>query len=328
MATILVTGGAGYIGSHACKALAAAGHLPVTYDSLVTGWGRAVAFGPFERGDLHDAERLAAVFARWRPEAVLHFAALSNVGEASLDPARYWRNNLGGSQGLLDAMVAAGCGRLVFSSTCAVYGDRDGEVLDERAGIAPLNAYGASKAAVEAMIADYGRAHGLAHVSFRYFNVAGADADGRIGEAHDPETHLIPLALQAATGRRGALTLFGTDYPTPDGTCIRDYVHVEDLVDAHLMGLDHLARGGAETAFNLGTGRGFSVREMVSAVERVTGLAVPVIEGPRRAGDAVRLVSGSTLAGEVLGWRAERSTLERMIGSAFAWHQRGGYGGA
>jgi len=323
MADILVTGGAGYIGSHACKALAAAGHVPIAYDNLVTGWEQAVRFGPFERGDLHDGDRLDEVFAKWHPEAVMHFAALSNVGEASREPGLYWRNNVGGSMGLLDAMARAGCRRIVFSSTCATYGDRDGVVLDEQAGFAPLNAYGASKAAVEAMLADYGRAHDIAHVSFRYFNVAGADADGEIGEAHDPETHLIPLALQAATGRRGALTLFGTDYPTPDGTCIRDYVHVEDLVAAHILGLDHLARGGAETAFNLGTGRGFSVREVVSAVARVTGLEVPVIEGARREGDAVALVSGSTLAGEVLGWRAERSTLDAMIGSAFAWHQKG-----
>ncbi|SOH95442.1 UDP-glucose 4-epimerase [Monaibacterium marinum] len=323
MANILVTGGAGYIGSHACKALAKAGHVPIAYDNLVTGWEEAVRFGPFERGDLHSGDRLDEVFAKWQPEAVMHFAALSNVGEASREPGLYWRNNVGGSMGLLDAMAKAGCRRIVFSSTCATYGDRDGVVLDEQAGFAPLNAYGASKAAVEAMLADYGRAYDIAHVSFRYFNVAGADVDGEIGEAHDPETHLIPLALQAATGRRGALTLFGTDYPTPDGTCIRDYVHVEDLVAAHILGLDHLARGGVETAFNLGTGRGFSVREVVSAVARVTGLQVPMIEGARREGDAVALVSGSTLAGEVLGWQAERSTLDAMIGSAFAWHQKG-----
>jgi len=323
MANILVTGGAGYIGSHACKALAAAGHVPITYDNLVTGWADAVKFGPFERGDLHDTDHLTEVFARWKPEAVLHFAALSNVGEATDQPELYWRNNVGGSMNLLDAMVTAGCKKIVFSSTCATYGDRDGVVLDEAAGFAPLNAYGASKAAVESMLSDYGRAHGIAHVSFRYFNVAGADAAGEIGEAHDPETHLIPLALQAATGRRGALTIFGKDYDTPDGTCIRDYVHVEDLVEAHILGLDHLARGGVETAFNLGTGRGFSVREVVEAVARVTGLEVPVIEGARRAGDAVALVSGSILAGEVLGWQAERSTLDAMIGSAHAWHQKG-----
>ena len=323
MATILVTGGAGYIGSHACKALAAAGHVPVAYDSLITGWQQAVKFGPFEHGDLHDTDRLVEVFARWQPEAVMHFAALSNVGEATDQPGLYWRNNVGGSMNLLDAMIGAGCKRIVFSSTCATYGDRDGVVLDEGAGFAPLNAYGASKAAVEAMLADYGHAHDIAHVSFRYFNVAGADASGEIGEAHDPETHLIPLALQAATGRRGALTVFGTDYDTLDGTCIRDYVHVEDLVAAHILGLDHLARGNVETAFNLGTGQGFSVREVVEAVARVTGLKVPVVEGDRRAGDAVALVSGSTLAEQVLGWRAERSTLDAMIGSAFAWHQKG-----
>lgn len=321
MATILVTGGAGYIGSHACKALRAAGHLPVTYDNLATGWRDAVKFGPFEGGDLTDRTRLDAVLAQWRPEAVMHFAALSNVGEASREPGRYWANNAGGTRTLLDAMLGAGVERIVFSSTCAVYGEC--HLPSEDQGFAPLNAYGGSKAAVEQMLGDYRAAHGLASVAFRYFNVAGADSAAEIGEAHEPETHLIPLALQAAMGARGPLTVFGQDYDTHDGTCVRDYVHVEDLVEAHIAGLDHMARGGAETAFNLGTGRGFSVREVVDAVGRVTGKPVPYSDGPRRAGDATALVSGSARATDVLGWHAQRSSLDHMIGTAWTWHAKG-----
>ncbi len=321
MATILVTGGAGYIGSHACKALKRAGHLPVTYDNISTGWRDAVRFGPLEAGDLTDRHRLDAVLAEWKPDAVLHFAALSNVGEATREPGLYWRNNVVGSLTLLEAMAAAGIDRIVFSSTCAVYGECDRP--DERTAFAPLNAYGGSKAAVERMLADFRAAHDLRSVSFRYFNVAGADAEGEIGEAHDPETHLVPLAIQAATGRRGALSVFGTDYDTPDGTCIRDYVHVEDLVDAHLRGLDYLGEKGMETTFNLGTGCGFSVREVISEVGEVLRVPVPHVEAPRRIGDATALVSGSDLALKELGWRAERSTLPQMISSALAWHQRG-----
>ena len=321
MKTILVTGGAGYIGSHACKALRDAGHLPVAYDNLVTGWRDAVQFGPFEQGDLKDRSRLDAVLAQWQPQAVLHFAALSNVGEASREPGLYWDNNVLGTLSLLDAMRAAGTRQIVFSSTCAVYGECN--LPDEDQPFAPLNAYGRSKAAVEGMLADYRAAYGLTSVAFRYFNVAGADASARIGEAHDPETHLIPLALGAAMGARGPLTIFGQDYDTPDGTCIRDYVHVEDLVDAHVAGLAHLERGGDETAFNLGTGRGFSVREVVDAVGRVTGQPVPHGQGPRRAGDATALVSGSDRAARALNWHAQRSSLDHMIATAHAWHERG-----
>ena len=325
--TILVTGGAGYIGSHACQALAAAGHVPVAYDSLVTGWQDAVQFGPFEQGDLRDRTRLDDVIARHRPAAVMHFAALSNVGEASADPGLYWDNNVIGTLRLVQAMAAAGVPHLVFSSTCATYGDQDGVMLDETCPQRPLNAYGASKRAAEDIIANMAAAPGVAlsHVVFRYFNVAGSDPAARIGEFHRPETHLIPLALDAVRGRRAALTLHGEDYPTPDGTCIRDYVHVSDLVAAHLLGLDHLLAGGASSVFNLGTGHGFSVREVIDAVGRVTGEPVPVTVGPRRAGDCAALVSGSVRAEEQLGWRPEYSTLEQMIATAWAWHQRPGY---
>ncbi|WP_101066862.1 UDP-glucose 4-epimerase GalE [Roseovarius salinarum] len=327
MQKVLVTGGAGYIGSHACKALAAAGYLPVTYDNLSTGWAEAVRFGPLERGDLTDRARLDAVFARHAPVAVMHFAALSQVGEAMREPALYWRNNLCGSLTLAEAAAAAGCRDFVFSSTCAVYGDHDGVTLDEATHQAPLNAYGASKRAVEDMLRDMGATHGLRTVIFRYFNVAGADTDGDVGEWHMPETHLVPLALAAAAGDRGALTIHGTDYPTPDGTCIRDYVHVSDLVDAHLSGLARLRSGGGGGVFNLGTGQGFSVREVIEEAGRVTGRPVPVTEGPRRDGDCTRLVSGSAQAATDLGWTPERSDLETMIGDAWRWYRGGGYAG-
>ena len=322
---VLVTGGAGYIGAHACKALARAGYLPVTYDSLVTGWRDAVRFGPFEEGDLADRDRLDAVFARWKPAAVMHFAALSLVGEAMANPAKYWRANVLSSLTLLEAMVAAGCGRLVFSSTCATYGDRDGVVLDEDTAQAPINAYGASKRAIEDMIRDFGAAHGLRSVIFRYFNVAGADPEAEIGECHRPETHLVPLMLEAIAGQRPALTIHGTDYPTPDGTCIRDYVHVCDLVDAHVAGLGWLEAGRGDRVFCLGTGSGFSVREVVAAAGAVTNRPVPVTEGPRRAGDAVRLVSGSDRARAELGWAPRRSDMATMIADAWRWHRGPGY---
>ena len=325
MEHVLVTGGAGYIGSHACKALKRAGFVPVAYDSLITGWADAVKFGPLERGDLLDRARLDEVFARYRPVAVMHFAALSQVGEAMREPGLYWRNNVAGSLTLIEAATAAGCLDFVFSSTCATYGEHDNVVLDETTPQMPLNAYGASKRAIEDMLRDFGAAHGLRHVIFRYFNVAGADEAAEVGEFHRPETHLIPLILEAIDGTRPALTLHGTDYDTPDGTCIRDYVHVCDLVDAHLLGLDWLRAGRASRVFNLGTGHGFSVREVIERAGTLTGRTVPVSEGPRRAGDATRLVSGSARAGADLGWRPARSTLERMIADAWRWHRNGRY---
>ncbi|MFV0490742.1 MAG: UDP-glucose 4-epimerase GalE [Pseudorhodobacter sp.] len=322
---ILVTGGAGYIGSHACKLLAGSGYLPVTYDNLETGWREAVKFGPFERGDVQDRTRLDDVFARWKPVAVMHFAALSQVGEAMREPARYWRVNVGGALTLIEAALAADCRDFVFSSTCAIYGDQDGVELDEDTPQAPINAYGASKRAVENMLQDFGASHGLNSVIFRYFNVAGADPGGEVGEFHQPETHLVPLMLQAIDGQRAALTVFGTDYPTPDGTCIRDYVHVMDLVDAHIGGLKWLEKGRGSRVFCLGTGKGFSVREVVEASRAVTNREVPMIDGPRREGDAVRLVCGSRRAGMDLDWHPARSTMPRMIADAWNWHRDGGY---
>jgi len=325
MVNILVTGGAGYIGSHACKALRAAGYTPVTYDNLCTGWQDAVKFGPFEQGDLTDRARLDQVFAKYKPAAVMHFAALSQVGESMAKPGLYWHNNVAGSLSLIEATVAAGCQNFVFSSTCATYGDQDNVVLDEDCAQHPINAYGASKRAIEDMLRDFSVSNGLNHVIFRYFNVAGADPEAEVGEFHQPETHLIPLILDAVDGKRAALTIFGSDYDTPDGTCIRDYVHVMDLVDAHIMGLKWLEAGRGSRVFNLGTGTGFSVREVIDHSGAVTNRTVPVTQGPRRAGDCTKLVSGSTRATAELGWQPHRSTLDQMIADAWRWHQTGHY---
>ncbi|SLN42734.1 UDP-glucose 4-epimerase [Roseovarius litorisediminis] len=325
MTNILVTGGAGYIGSHACKALRAAGYIPVTYDNLSTGWEDAVKFGPFEKGDLTDRARLDQVFAAYQPVAIMHFAALSQVGESMREPGLYWHNNVAGSLTLLQAAVQAGCKDIVFSSTCATYGDQDNVVLNEDSKQYPINAYGASKRAIEDMLRDFEVAYGLNHVVFRYFNVAGADPDGEVGEFHQPETHLIPLMLDAIDGKRDALTIFGTDYDTPDGTCIRDYVHVMDLVDAHVLGVKWLEEGKGSRVFNLGTGSGFSVREVIDHSGAVTNRDVPVVEGPRRPGDCTKLVSGSTRAKAELGWCPKRSHLDQMIADAWRWHQAGHY---
>jgi len=322
---VLVTGGAGYIGSHACKALAQAGYIPVTLDNFATGWRDAVRFGPLEEADLCDADALAAIFARWQPVAVMHFAALSLVGESMADPGRYWRINVNGALNLIEAALAADCRRFIFSSTCATYGDQDGVILTEETPQAPINAYGGSKRAIEDMLRDFAAARGLQSVIFRYFNVAGADPAGEVGEFHQPETHLVPLLLDAIDGRRPGLTLHGEDYPTPDGTCVRDYVHVSDLVDAHVLGLKWLEDGRGSSVFCLGSGRGYSVREVIAAAGTVTNRPVPVTRGPRRPGDAAKLVCGSQKAETLLGWRPQRSDLSTIIADAWRWHQNGGY---
>ncbi len=326
-AKVLVTGGAGYIGAHACKALARSGVVPVAFDNLSTGWAEAVKWGPLVRGDLMDRAAIDRALAEHQPVAVMHFAALSLVGEAMQDPVRYWRVNTGGALNLLEACAEAGVKNFVLSSTCATYGDQDGVLLTEATPQRPINAYGGSKLAIEAMVQDVGAAFGIRQVIFRYFNVAGADPEGEIGEQHLPETHLIPLLLDAVAGKRPALTVFGTDYPTPDGTCLRDYVHVSDLADAHVLGLRHLLAGGGNDVFCLGTGRGFSVREVIEASRMVTNRDVPVIIGSRRPGDAAALVLSSTRAVENLGWDPQRSTLRQMIGDAWAWAQKPGFSG-
>jgi UDP-glucose 4-epimerase len=322
---VLVTGGAGYIGSHACKVLAAAGYVPVAFDNLNTGWAEAVKFGPFVQGDLMNRAEIDAAFARYRPIAVMHFAALSLVGESMSNPAKYWRANVNGALNLAEAAVHAGCLNFVFSSTCATYGDQDGVVLNEETPQHPINAYGASKKAIEDILVNFSAAFGLNHVIFRYFNVAGADPEGQIGEQHRPETHLIPLMLDAIEGRRPALTVFGQDYPTPDGTCVRDYVHVMDLAEAHVKGLEWLLDGRGNRVFCLGTGHGFSVKQVIEASSAVTNRAVPIVQGPRRAGDAAALVSGSTRAKAELGWEPTRSTLPVMIRDALTWSQKPGF---
>jgi|TARA_B100000315_G_scaffold243758_1_gene267518 UDP-glucose-4-epimerase GalE len=318
---ILVVGGAGYIGSHTCKALAEAGMQPVVVDDLSAGHDWAVKWGPLQRCDIRDGEALDAIFAAHRPDAVLHFAAKINVGESVTAPEIYYGNNVGGTLTLLDVMRRHDCRKLVFSSSCAVYGTPQRMPLDESHPYGPINPYGASKLMAETMIADFGRAHGLAHVALRYFNAAGAEADAGIGEDHQPETHLIPLLLDAVQGRQGAITVFGDDYPTPDGTCVRDYIHVADLAAAHLKALDYLGQGGASTAFNLGNGAGYSVREVIDAVQRVTGKEVPTREGARRDGDAPELISQSSAATEALGWTPERPAIETQIEDAWRWHQ-------
>lgn len=326
MAKVLVTGGAGYVGGHACKALAAAGHTPIVLDNLSTGWRAAVRFGPLVEADLRDRGAVEAAFESYRPEAVLHFAALSTVAESAQQPDLYWANNVGGSANLFSAARAAGVGAIVFSSTCAIYGEARGAVLTEDDAKTPISVYGRTKLAVEDMLADIDSAYGMRSVVFRYFNAAGADPEGEIGEDHRPETHLIPLALDAAQGIRPDITVFGQDYPTPDGTCIRDYVHVMDLADAHVRGLDWLLDGGSSQALNLGSGHGHSVQEVLDSAQMVTGRKFPIVSGPRRDGDPPRLVSGSIRAQEVLGWQPKRVRLEETIADAWRWHASGKYG--
>ena len=321
MKSVLVTGGAGYIGSHACKALSESGYVPIALDNLITGSRESVKYGPLEVVDLLDKNKIGEVFEKYLPSAVMHFAALSQVGESVQLPEKYWENNVIGSLNLIQAAISHNCKNFVFSSTCATYGDQDNVLLDENCPQSPVNAYGASKLAVEQMLANFSLSAGIKYVAFRYFNVAGAAENAEIGEAHDPETHLIPLVLEAIDGKRDALRIFGTDYDTPDGTCIRDFVHVCDLVDAHILGLDWLLRGEENRVFNLGTGHGFSVRQVIDAAEEVTGLKVPVVEDARRSGDCQKLVSGSSRAASELGWRPTRSTLYKMIGDAWNWHR-------
>lgn len=324
---VFVTGGAGYIGSHACKVLAAKGYVPVTLDNLSTGWAQAVKYGPFVQLDLLDRAALDVAFAKYKPIAILHFAAFSLVGEAMSSPGKYWRNNVLGALTLIEAAIAAGCLDMVFSSTCATYGEQDGVVLTEESAQVPLNAYGSSKKAVEDILRDFGASDGLRSVVFRYFNVAGADPDCEIGECHRPETHLIPVMLEAVDGQRAELVIHGTDYPTPDGTCVRDYVHVLDLVEAHVLGLEWLMDGKGSAVFNLGTGVGFTVKEVIRHARAATGKPVPHRMGARRAGDAACLVSGSQRAINDLGWTPTRSSLKIMIKDAWNWHKTGGFPG-
>jgi UDP-glucose-4-epimerase GalE len=318
---VLVTGGAGYIGSHACKALAASGYNPVAFDNLVYGHRWAVKWGPFIRGDLADAASLEQILREHNVQAVLHFAAYAYVGESMEHPGRYFRNNVSGSINLLNAMVAAGVRKIVFSSTCATYGLPETLPISEEHPQRPVNPYGESKLFIERALKWYETAHGLRSVALRYFNAAGADGDGDIGEDHDPETHLIPLAIESALGRRSHLDIFGTDYPTPDGSAVRDYIHVTDLATAHVAALDYLAAGNASSALNLGTGRGHSVREVIAEVERVSGRKLPAREAPRRPGDPPVLVAAWEHAARLLQWRPRHSDLGTIVETAWRWHE-------
>ncbi len=320
--SVLVTGGAGYIGGHACKILARTGYEPVVFDNLSRGHREAVRWGPLVEGDLADRERLIMALETHRVAAVMHFAAYAYVGESVTDPALYYRNNLGGTLSLLDAMRETGVDKIVFSSTCATYGIPDSIPIRESAPQLPVNPYGETKLAIERALRWYGEAYGLRSVSLRYFNAAGADPEGQIGERHEPETHLVPLVLQAALGQRAHIDVYGTDYPTADGSAIRDYVHVEDLAQAHLRALEHLSAGHQSAAFNLGTGRGHSVREVIAAAEAVSGRTVPRNDAARRPGDPAVLVADSSLAAEQLGWHAQCSDLHTIIRTALAWHER------
>ena len=318
---ILVTGGAGYVGSHACKALAAAGHEPVVYDNLSTGHRWAVRWGPLVEGDLRDRDRLARAFVEHRPELVMHFAARAYVGESVTDPQLYYDNNVGGTLSLLSEMRRQGVRRIVFSSTCATYGIPRVVPIGIDTPQQPVNPYGHSKLHCEQMLRDFCAAYGFAAVALRYFNAAGADSDGEIGEAHEPETHLIPLALAAAAGDREVLEVYGDDWPTPDGTCVRDYVHVEDLAQAHVLAIARTEAAGFQ-ACNLGVGRGFSIREVLDAVARVTGRTVPIRQAPRRAGDPPTLVAAPGAATEWLGWEPRHIALDSIIDTAWRWYRQ------
>lgn len=318
--TVLVTGGAGYIGSHCCRALARAGYDPVVYDNLSTGHRQFVA-GPLVTGDLLDEATLARAFAGHRVAAVMHFAAASLVGESVADPQKYYLNNVQGTLSLLRAMRRAGCRRIVFSSTGAVYGNAGSSALPEDFACAPINPYGASKWMIERMLADYRAAYGLGAFCLRYFNASGADPEGGIGELRDNETHLIPRAMMALQGHVGDFAVFGDDYETPDGTAIRDYIHVTDLAAAHVAALKLLLEGHSGGSFNLGTGAGSSVREILSAIRQETGRDVPHAVKPRRPGDPAYLVADPSAAREVLGFVPRHSDLATIIRTAWAWHQ-------
>lgn len=319
---VLVVGGAGYIGSHACKALAMAGHEPVAYDNLVFGHADAVKWGSFEEGDILDADRLDGVMKAHRPELVMHFAALASVGESVIDPSKYYRNNVVGSLVLLDAMRRNAVGKIVFSSTCATYGLPDKLPISEATPQRPINPYGFSKLATEQALQDFGRAYALQWAAMRYFNAAGCDPDGELGERHDPETHAIPLAIRAALGTGPTFKVFGTDYPTPDGTAIRDYVHVSDLARAHVMALDHLNAGGESGAFNLATGNGTSVRQLLTSVEQAVGRPVPVELIGRREGDPPALLADASKARAILGWSPEFPDLDAIVQTAADWFRK------
>lgn len=326
---VLVTGGAGYIGSHAVRELLAAGHGAVVYDSLVKGHRGAVPDGvPFVQGDIRDAALLSETFGRYAVDAVMHFAAFSEVGESMTDPAKYYRNNVAATLSLLESLQAAGVRKIVFSSTAAVYGEPDSCPIREDAALSPTNVYGRTKLIIEGMLADFEAAYGFSSVVLRYFNAAGALPAGGVGEDHAPESHLIPLILKTALGQRASIAVYGTDYPTPDGTCVRDYIHVTDLATAHVLAVEHLAAGGQSRTYNLGSQKGFSVREVIRQAKKITGIDFPVTESTRRAGDPAVLVASSGKFQADFGWKMRCSDLDTILQTAWDWHRSrpDGYG--
>jgi UDP-glucose-4-epimerase GalE len=320
MDSVLLVGGAGYVGSHAAKFLAQKGYLPVVFDNLGRGHREAVKWGPLEVGDLMDRPRLDEVLARHAPRAVMHLAAYAYVGESVADPALYYQNNVAGTLNLLEAMRTARVRHLVFSSSCATYGLPRALPIVEDQPQEPISPYGRSKLMVEQILADYSAAYDLRAVSLRYFNAAGADRDGEIGERHEPETHLIPIVLEVAAGRRAAVPILGGDYPTRDGTCVRDYIHVTDLARAHHLALHYLLAGGASVNLNLGNGTGYSIHEIIEAARRVTGKRIDIERLERRPGDPPELVAGSTKARKILGWQPVDSSLDNIIATAWKWY--------
>ena len=319
---VLVVGGAGYIGSHMVKMLLGEGHEVITLDNLSSGHRDAVLGGTFIEADLADTASLDQIFEQYKPQAVMHFASYIQVGESVRKPNIYYRNNVTNTLNLLDVMLKYDVKKFIFSSTAAVFGEPDYVPIDEAHPNRPLNPYGRSKLMIEQVLADYDKAFELRSVCLRYFNAAGADPEGQLGERHDPETHLIPLILQAASGRRENIHVFGRDYDTPDGTCIRDYIHIVDLCSAHLAALNHLDQGGQSNCFNLGNGAGFSVQQVIDAVQLVSGKKVTVIDGPRREGDPARLVADSKRARLTLNWQPKFTDLETIVTHAWNWEQK------
>ena len=320
--TILVVGGAGYIGSHMVKVLLKADRQVVVLDDLSTGFRKLLLGGKFIQGNLGNPDILDRIFSDHRIDAVMHFAAFSQVGESVRQPLKYYRNNVANTLELLGALIRHNVKRFIFSSTAAVYGEPSQVPILEDSPLQPTNPYGTTKAAVEGMLADCDKAYDLRYISLRYFNAAGADPEGLIGESHDPETHLIPLTLKAAAGDLAHVSIFGTDYPTPDGTCIRDYIHVDDLARAHMLALEALMAGAGSTVYNLGNSKGYSVKEVIETASKVTGLPIPAIEDDRRPGDPAVLVAGSDRIKKELGWRPKFENLETIIQTAWDWHRR------
>lgn len=319
---ILVTGGAGYIGSHTCKVLSRLGHDPIVYDNLCTGHADNVRWGALVEGDIRDAPTLDDAFSKHRPDAVMHFAAFAYVGESVTNPGKYYDNNITGSLNLIRAALRNNCNTFIFSSSCATYGIPDTLPIVEETPQQPINPYGYTKLVVERMLSDFGHAHGLRWAAMRYFNAAGCDIEGDLGERHTPETHVVPLAILAALGRGESFRILGTDYDTADGTAIRDYVHVSDLAVAHALAASYLADGGASGAFNLSTGIGTSVRDVVKAVERATGRVVPIVEAPRRNGDPPKLFADSAKARALLGWNPTMRHIDPIVASAASWFRK------